>query len=125
METETDKPTLEALDRYDLPRVSAGDRIEFLGFGAPDHFWDHETQAFREIPNQVQPGERGTVTGVGHGQLHVKWDGPHGIMLVVAPMPGVGKSGDDFKPDRFRVIDPEPLTPGPRARPSSLAEREL
>ena len=122
MEREIPEETLAALDHFGLPRISVGDRIEFLGFGMPDHFWDPATESYQENPRQVRPGERGTVTWVMNGQIHIDWDGPHGISLLVTPLGGLRK-GDGFKPDRFRVIDPKSLLPGPRSRQSELAER--
>jgi hypothetical protein len=111
----------EDLAKHDLPLVDEGDRIEFLGFGGPDNFFDPKTQSYQPIPNQLQPGTRGTVTGFGLGQLHVKWDSGHGISLVIGSQM---LDPQTFKPDRFQLLKAAIGPIGPRSRTSSLAERQ-
>jgi Domain of unknown function (DUF4314) len=71
-------------------KVVAGDRVEFLGFGAHDPYTD------------LRPGTLGTVTLVDDaGTIHVEWDDGRRLGLVQRPLPG---SERDFRPDRFRRV---------------------
>lgn len=81
--------------------LQPGDKIEFLGFGEPDHYWDPGENRYKPIPNQLQPGTVGIVTHVSAGQISAKWESGHKIMLVVAdlydrPIPN---------PDRWRLLE--------------------
>lgn len=105
--------TLSALDDLGLERVSPGDRIEFLGFGEPDEYWDPVTESKRPIPDQLEPGTRGTVREVGFFQIHVDWDSGHQVSLVV---PDASE-----RPDRYHVVLEEVGPIGPRSRTSDLA----
>lgn len=78
-----------------------GDKIEFVGFGEPDRYWDEREQCYKPIPNQLQPGTVGIVRHVSAGQISADWESGHRIMLVIADL----YDRPIQSPDRWRLLE--------------------